>query len=141
MKRAILMSILTLVFAVVLSFGSQAQQVQTLRGAEADTDSVKSDMHDVMQVKGWDKAYRQQPPLIPHKIDTYEIDLKVNQCLRCHSADNAPKENAPEIAKSHYVDRNGDEWDEVVRGRWFCNQCHVPQTDAKPLVENSFSGK
>ncbi|MCB1961304.1 MAG: nitrate reductase cytochrome c-type subunit, partial [Rhodocyclaceae bacterium] len=22
--------------------------------------------------------------------------------------------------------------------RYFCNQCHVPQFDAKPLVENTF---
>jgi len=25
--------------------------------------------------------------------------------------------------------------------RWQCNSCHVPQVDAKPLVENSFQGR
>jgi cytochrome c-type protein NapB len=27
---------------------------------------------------------------------------------------------------------------DVSRRRYFCTQCHVPQTDARPLVGNSF---
>lgn len=84
------------------------------------------------------RAYRQQPPLIPHKIDAYEIDLKVNQCMRCHDWPYNVEEGAPKISETHYFDRQGVALDEVSRTRWFCTQCHVPQVNARPLVENSF---
>ena len=29
---------------------------------------------------------------------------------------------------------------EIDKSRWQCNSCHVPQIDAKPLVENVFKG-
>jgi cytochrome c-type protein NapB len=28
----------------------------------------------------------------------------------------------------------------IDKARWQCNSCHVPQIDAKPLVENVFKG-
>jgi cytochrome c-type protein NapB len=85
-----------------------------------------------------ERAYRQQPPLIPHAIDKYEIDLKVNQCLRCHDWPRNVRENAPKISETHYVDREGVRLDKIASTRWFCNQCHVPQMETKPLVDNLF---
>ncbi|MCG8507708.1 MAG: nitrate reductase cytochrome c-type subunit [Rhodospirillales bacterium] len=84
------------------------------------------------------RAFRQQPPLIPHRIDKYEIDLKVNQCLRCHDWPYNVEENAPKISETHYEDRQGERLDFVAGTRWFCTQCHVPQATAQPLVENEF---
>ena len=84
------------------------------------------------------RAYRQQPPLIPHKIDSYEIDLKVNQCMRCHDWPYNVQEGAPKISETHYTDRNGVALDRVAGTRWFCTQCHVPQVNARPLVDNTF---
>ena len=137
-KRFLRMILVGGLFALATTVGAAAQQVQTLRGSDASDASVASEHHGVVQVKKWGRSFMQQPPLIPHKIEDYEVDLKVNQCLRCHDWRFAAKENAPQIAKSHYVDRDGHEWSDVVRGRWFCTQCHVPQTDAQPLVENVF---
>ena len=34
--------------------------------------------------------------------------------------------------------RDGQELDNISPRRYFCTQCHVAQTDAKPLVENGF---
>ena len=36
------------------------------------------------------------------------------------------------------MDRDGNFLAEVSPRRYFCNQCHVPQKDVKPLVENYF---
>ena len=42
------------------------------------------------------------PPLIPLRVDKYEIDLKVNQCLRCHDWPYNVQENATKISETHY---------------------------------------
>lgn len=84
------------------------------------------------------RAYRQQPPLIPHKIDRYQVNVKVNQCLRCHDWPYNVEEGAPKISETHYIDRNGVALDKVARTRWFCTQCHVPQVNARALIDNTF---
>ena len=42
------------------------------------------------------------------------------------------------VAKSHYLDRDGKELPSISTRRYFCLQCHVPQFDAEPLVQNTF---
>jgi len=84
------------------------------------------------------RSYEQQPPLIPHKIDGYRIDFKVNRCLECHDRPFFKEENAPKIGDSHYRDRDGKELTHIWMGRYNCNQCHVPQVNAQPLVSNTF---
>ncbi len=84
------------------------------------------------------RAYRQQPPLIPHRIDKYQVDLNANQCMRCHDWPFSVEEGATKISETHYFDRNGVALDRVAGTRWFCTQCHVPQTDTRPLVPNTF---
>lgn len=84
------------------------------------------------------RAYRQQPPLIPHRIEEYQINLKVNQCMRCHDWPHNVEEGAPKISETHYHDRNGVKLDQVAPNRYFCNQCHVPQASARELVRNRF---
>lgn len=122
-----------------VSEASLAQDVKSLRGDQSVTETDKAPvLNNVREGQRYERAYRQQPPLIPHAIDKYEIDLKVNQCLRCHDWPNNVKENAPKVSETHYVDRQGKRLDQIASTRWFCNQCHVPQTDAKPLVENQF---
>jgi cytochrome c-type protein NapB len=118
---------------------ASADQVKSLRGSVAvDEADQAPDIHDPSAGKRFERAFRQQPPLIPHKIDKYEIDMKVNQCMRCHDWPYNVKENAPKISETHYRNREGTALDVLSRNRWFCTQCHVPQTDALPLVDNSF---
>ncbi|WP_042011012.1 nitrate reductase cytochrome c-type subunit [Aeromonas fluvialis] len=86
----------------------------------------------------YDRQYIHQPPLIPHDIRNYEVDNKVNKCLACHSFKNASAMKAPKISPTHFETRDGTTLGEVSPRRYFCLQCHVPQADAKPLVENTF---
>lgn len=84
------------------------------------------------------RSFAQQPPLIPHPIDGFQLDLKNNQCLGCHSVENYKTYGATRISQTHFVDRSGKTLDQVSSRRYFCNQCHVVQTSATPLVQNTF---
>jgi nitrate reductase (cytochrome), electron transfer subunit len=111
----------------------------SLRGEKnIDEANDVNDIHSIDQSGRVTKAYRQQPPLIPHRVDKYQIDLKVNQCMRCHDWPNNVAENAPKISETHYRDREGVALNQVYGGRWFCTQCHVPQTKKQAIVSNTF---
>ncbi len=84
------------------------------------------------------RNYPMQPPLIPHTIRDYEVDLKVNKCVSCHSRNRTEESQAPMVSVTHFMDRDGNFLAEVSPRRYFCSQCHVTQENAKPLVENTF---
>lgn len=84
------------------------------------------------------RAYPDQPPTIPHAIDGYQVDLNSNRCLLCHSRANADTFQAPMVSVTHFVDRDGQVLATVSPRRYFCTQCHVVQTDARPLVPSNF---
>ena len=86
----------------------------------------------------YDRQYMHQPLLIPPDTRNYEVDNKVNKCLACHSFKNASAMKAPKISPTHFETRDGMTLGEVSPRRYFCLQCHVPQADAKPLVNNTF---
>ncbi len=120
--------------------GQQDDPVHSLRGDSAiDESNEVYDLKKQNTGRRFDRAYRQQPPLIPHKISKYQINLKVNQCMRCHDWPYNVREGAPKISETHYTNRNGVALDKVTRSRWFCTQCHVPQTRAPALVRNDFT--
>ncbi|UXI00631.1 nitrate reductase cytochrome c-type subunit [Photobacterium sp. TY1-4] len=85
-----------------------------------------------------DSDYVYQPPLVPHTIRNYEVSLNANKCLACHSWKNANEMGATKISVTHYQTREGQVLSDVSPRRYFCLQCHVPQADAKPLVDNTF---
>ncbi|OFX09030.1 MAG: hypothetical protein A2516_11040 [Alphaproteobacteria bacterium RIFOXYD12_FULL_60_8] len=84
----------------------------------------------------FDRAFSTQPPLIPHVIEDLAINQESNACLGCHEDPTV----APRPSEAHFKDRSGTVAESVDRSRWFCTQCHVPQEDAKPLVDNTFKG-
>jgi cytochrome c-type protein NapB len=137
--------ILACLFAGALVFGgasapaAAAEQIQSLRGSTGVSDpDPATPVFPVKEGADIERAFRDQPPLIPHRIDKYEIDLKVNQCLRCHDWPNNTAENAKMVSVSHFLDRDGKKLDHVAPQRWVCTSCHVAQVDAKPLVPNKF---
>jgi len=85
-----------------------------------------------------DRNYVQQPPLVPHSIRGYQVNLDANKCLSCHSFKNAGEMGATKISVTHYEAQDGTTLSDVSPRRYFCLQCHVTQADAKPLVENTF---
>ena len=118
------------------------ESVASLRGtADLEGSSLKVTKKKVVsQEGGFERSYKQQPPMIPHKIDKYKISLKNNGCMKCHSKKNYKKEKAPLVGESHFLSRDGKKLQEVSSRRYFCNQCHAPQVDANPLVKNEFEG-
>jgi nitrate reductase (cytochrome), electron transfer subunit len=85
------------------------------------------------------RNYPDQPPLIPHAIEGYALDLNANKCLSCHSRRFTEQSQAPMISVTHYQDRDGNFLGGVAPRRYACLGCHVPQTTANPLVENRFT--
>jgi cytochrome c-type protein NapB len=84
------------------------------------------------------RSYPMQPPTIPHRIDSYQVDLNTNKCLSCHSRRRTEESQAPMVSVTHYMDRQGNFLAEISPRRYFCDACHVVQMEAKPLVENTF---
>jgi cytochrome c-type protein NapB len=132
-----LMSILLLTF---ISNIALADEVATLR------DNVKIEQQktpntipkvvnsDVKQARN----YPMQPPIIPHQTRNYEVNLNNNKCMSCHSRNRTEESQAPMVSVTHFMNRDGNFLAEISPRRYFCNQCHVTQKDAKPLVENTF---
>ncbi len=122
---------------------TDAGAASSLRGDNALNAEAK--MFDKKRVitkeGGFKRAWKLQPPSIPHKISKERINLDENTCLRCHAPENYKKEKAKKIGDSHYVDAAGKPADKLNARRYFCIQCHATQVDAKPLVENTFVGK
>jgi cytochrome c-type protein NapB len=84
------------------------------------------------------RAYPDQPPVIPHSIEGYQLSVNTNRCLSCHKREFTEASGAPMISVTHYIDRNGQMLADVSPRRYFCTACHVPQADEAPLVENTF---
>ena len=89
---------------------------------------------DIREVRN----YPEQPPVIPHSIEGYQVSANFNECLDCHSRTAIAVSQAPMVSVTHFMDRNGQVLAEVSPRRYFCNQCHVPQYPVDPVVENNF---
>ncbi|MRJ02943.1 MAG: nitrate reductase cytochrome c-type subunit; periplasmic nitrate reductase electron transfer subunit [Epsilonproteobacteria bacterium] len=110
------------------------------------------------------RSYENAPPLIPHSVDgLLPITLKNNACLGCHMPSVAQAMGATPMPPTHFKDfffktkekliKQGIYEDkaaykarlaklakkeDIAPQRYNCSQCHVPQANAKPLVENTF---
>lgn len=84
------------------------------------------------------RNYPDQPPVIPHSIQGYQVDLHANRCMTCHARQFTEVSQAPMISITHYMDRDGNFLAGLAPRRYNCTACHVPQTEARPLVENRF---
>jgi cytochrome c-type protein NapB len=136
---------LAMALVVALSFGTlggpiaYAQNVQSLRGADVSAPERTSENYRVRpDGPPIARDYVQQPPVIPHKVEGYEVSMNFNKCMDCHSWSRYQEFKATKVSLTHFKDRDGGELSNISPRRYFCLQCHVPQTDAKPLVENTF---
>jgi len=123
-----------------VTVGSAGEDVQSLRGdssldADAKTPVIKRWEPDQEVIA---RDFVQQPPLIPHSIDGYRIEINSNKCLTCHSWANYRESDATKISQTHFADRDENVLANVAPRRYFCTQCHVAQMDTEPLVENTF---
>lgn len=139
--RAVLLACAA-VLATALAAGTviAADTTATLRkddiaGEKAPPPMARVENRDLKRAR----SYPEQPPTIPHQIRDYQIDRNVNKCLTCHSRTAVEQSQAPMVSVTHFMDRDGQVRGAVSPRRYFCLQCHVPQTDAKPLVGNTFT--
>ena len=142
MKKSFLLGpvLASLAIVYIPQVSAQDMGIESLRGGK-ELNSISASP----EFKRWqrdrdpiEREYVHQPPLIPHEIEGYKINLKFNKCLTCHSWANYKEANATKISMTHFTDRDGNDLSNVSARRYFCTQCHVPQVDAKPLVENTF---
>ncbi len=89
---------------------------------------------DVRQMR----AYPEQPPVIPHSIEGYQLSVNANRCLSCHRREATEGSGAPMISVTHYMTRDLQMLADVSPRRYFCTQCHVPQADTAELIDNTF---
>ncbi|EFB5432944.1 nitrate reductase cytochrome c-type subunit [Escherichia coli O157] len=83
--------------------------------------------------------YVNQPPMIPHSVEGYQVTTNTNRCLQCHGVESYRTTGAPRISPTHFMDSDGKVGAEVAPHRYFCLQCHVPQADTAPIVGNTFT--
>ena len=95
---------------------------------------VNPDNSDVRRSRN----YAMQPPVVPHKIEGYQLDRNANRCMMCHARTRTQESQAPMISVTHFMDRDGNFLAELSPRRYFCLQCHVPQANLNPLVTNQF---
>jgi cytochrome c-type protein NapB len=90
-----------------------------------------------------ERTFVGQPPVIPHAIDKYvPLTMEENACLDCHITDELRGQKVPKIGLSHFskTAKRKDGSPAVEMSRFQCDSCHVPQVDAKPLVDSLFVG-
>jgi cytochrome c-type protein NapB len=126
--------------AAALALAAEPRLTDPLRGSAPILDEPRppalqnQENKDVRRVR----SHPMQPPTIPHRIDGYQLDLSVNRCLFCHARTRIEETRAIPLSVTHYMDRDGNVRGDVSPRRYFCTQCHVPQDEVKPLVENRF---
>lgn len=147
--RLALMALATSAFCVTVipSAISADSAVKSMRGIDTQAADVAPDEKTQLgkrpgSQKAVARTFEQQPPVIPHATESFdEITLEENQCLSCHGADQYKKKQAPKIGDSHFRNQQtGEVMKQMSSARHNCVQCHVPQVDAPPLVENTFQG-
>lgn len=141
MKNPLCKSALVALVALglALPLPGSAQSVHSLRGADVAAPAPELGNYRVIPDQApLPRDYVQQPPLIPHKVEGYEITMNFNKCMDCHAWSRYQETGATKVSLTHFKDRDGGELSNISPRRYFCMQCHVPQTDAKPLIANTF---
>ena len=116
--------------------------IDPLRGPVAITATTRPPLmgnpvnDDTRQRRNYDK----QPPVVPHRVDGYQIDKNFNKCLDCHARPKTEFSQAVPVSESHHVDRRGTILPQVSTRRYFCMQCHVAQEAVQLPVGNTFRG-
>ena len=125
---------------VIAASGLYAQTQSGLRGTTPlDTEGPAPRMTPLRNTTEKEvRNYPEQPPLIPHAIDGYQVDLNGNKCLSCHARARTGESRAPMISITHFMDRDGQFLASVSPRRFFCTQCHVPQHEVKAPIDNNF---
>jgi cytochrome c-type protein NapB len=131
--------VLALLVAALSSFAT-AQTFDALRGSTPlDQEGRPPPMTPELNTSQQEaRNYPEQPPVIPHSIEGYEVSINGNKCLSCHARSRVRESQAPMISITHFSDREGQFLASISPRRYFCTECHVPQHNVTLPVENDF---
>ncbi|WP_099045539.1 nitrate reductase cytochrome c-type subunit [Pseudoponticoccus marisrubri] len=122
-----------------LAAAQSMNNISTLRATDPPEDEMPPRMRPFVDTDLREaRNYPEQPPLIPHDVEGYEVSRNYNKCLSCHARAATGRSQAPMVSVTHYIDRHGQVLASVSPRRYFCNQCHVPQRPDEPMVTNTF---
>lgn len=150
-KALIIASIMALAVSVTTAFASAIDDLNMglSKTSVFDVPTPSTSAYPTIKPKKSEsllpRAYESLPPQITHLVDEYlPITMEENECLDCHDRRKLigktwkKGKNLP-MPDSHYGRFGNQGGTEDVSGsRYNCGQCHVPMSDAKPLVENTF---
>jgi len=149
-KKILLLSTACALFltACALNSGVSSEQIG-LRTAKLEKENVvlASINYDGVQAGESvliERSFENAPPLISHSTqDMLPITRDNNTCLSCHDKAIAADVGATPIPATHYYDlrTNKKTGDMISDSRFNCDQCHVAQSDAKPLIANTFKAE
>ena len=141
--RAALVPVLAAMLALAAALAWAEPLVDAMRGATPIMETTQPPRlsNSVNDDNRLPRNFAQQPPVIPHRVDGYQIDKNFNKCLDCHARGKTEFSLAVPVSSTHYMNREGKVLAQVSTRRYFCMQCHVAQEAAKPLVGNSFQRK
>lgn len=138
-SRNLAVALLLAIGAALPIQGIAQQSVQSIRGTDVAAPApALGNFKLIPDQAPLPRDYVQQPPLVPHKVEGYEVTANFNKCMDCHAWSRYQESGATKVSLTHFKDRDGGELSNISPRRYFCMQCHVPQTDAKPLVANTF---
>jgi len=144
MKKSLKVGLIAVVALTLAACASTAIQVSTLRDTSVTAPDAAPSEKPYLGVNPGqfalvERSFADQPPLIPHNIDGFDITASSNDCLDCHISSDFKGKKMPMVSKSHLITQADAKADpELNMLRWQCNSCHVAQVDAKPLVGNYF---
>jgi cytochrome c-type protein NapB len=139
--RAAALALAAILAAGVVAAQSPVENIPPLTGAPQPMENIAAApiprwvTDDVRLMR----QYPEQPPIIPHSIEGYQLSVNTNRCLSCHRREATQGSGAPMISVTHYMTRDAQMLADVSPRRYFCTECHVPQANVAPLVTNTFT--
>jgi cytochrome c-type protein NapB len=148
MKKTVSIVLATLVASVI---GCAATMPPApMRGADVTAPDKAPDIKQyaekvpgVGQAKLIERTFVGQPPMVPHTVEKYvPLTMEENACMECHLTTEIRGQKIPQIGQSHFstTTKTNAGKPALEMSRFQCDSCHVPQVDAKELIDSKFVG-
>ncbi|GAB4401344.1 MAG: nitrate reductase cytochrome c-type subunit [Rhodoferax sp.] len=140
MKITLKPMLISLAALAVVACATQSVPLHTLRQASVAAGDQAPDVKTYVGKRPGQgqliaRSFDKQPPLVPHTMEGYDISPTENACWDCHNSTEFKGKKMPMVSNSHLVSSAPPA---LNMQRWQCNNCHVAQVDARPLVDNAY---
>ncbi len=148
MKKTASLAIATLVASIIGCASTSG--LAPMRGAEVtapdrapEVKAYAGKVPGVGQPNLISRTFVGQPPMVPHTVEQYvPLTMDENACMECHQTEEIRGQKIPQIGTSHFSPTVKTKTGKpaLEMSRFQCDSCHVPQVDAKELVDSKFVG-